>query len=70
MFALLLFTCQDPRFKDEVDRMLGATTNSLLCVPVLNADSDVIAVAQVINKHGTEICFTKDDEKVRIISEY
>ncbi|GLH00338.1 cGMP-specific 3',5'-cyclic phosphodiesterase [Gryllus bimaculatus] len=62
----LQVACEDPRFDDEVDRITGYHTDSLLCMPVKNAYDEVIAVAQVINKNpdldgGT---FTHKDEKM------
>ncbi|KAJ9586234.1 hypothetical protein L9F63_020143, partial [Diploptera punctata] len=56
----------DPRFDDEVDRITGYHTDSLLCMPVKNAYEEVIAVAQVINKNPDidNGQFTEKDEKV------
>ena len=54
---------QDARYNDEVDRITGYKTASLLCMPVRNAEDEVVAVAQVINKSNGKD-FTKDDEKV------
>lgn len=54
---------KDERYNDEVDRITGYTTVSLLCMPVKNADEDVVAVVQVINKTNDE-GFTKEDEKL------
>ncbi|GAB6031988.1 hypothetical protein CHUAL_010366 [Chamberlinius hualienensis] len=56
----------DSRYNDEVDRIIGYHTDSLLCMPVRNAYDEIIAVAQVINKNpriGSGE-FTKDDEKL------
>ena len=57
---------QDPRFDDQVDRVTGYHTDSLLCMPVRNAYDEIIAVAQVVNKNpdvdGGQ--FTSKDEKV------
>jgi dual 3',5'-cyclic-AMP and -GMP phosphodiesterase 11 len=44
--------------------MAGFTTDSLLCLPIRNAENDVIGVAQVINKNTPEGFFIEDDEKV------
>ncbi|XP_053408412.1 dual 3',5'-cyclic-AMP and -GMP phosphodiesterase 11A-like isoform X2 [Mercenaria mercenaria] len=54
---------KDPRYNDEVDRITGYTTASLLCMPVKNSDDDIVAVAQVINK-SNGVGFTKEDEKL------
>ncbi|UYV66294.1 GTF2IRD2 [Cordylochernes scorpioides] len=53
----------DPRYCDEVDRVTGYRTDSLLCLPLRNQETgEVFAVAQVVNKLNGE--FTPDDEKV------
>ena len=56
--------CQDPRYKDDLDRMVGYSTDSLLSMPIRSADGDIIGVVQVINKNAVDGFFTKDDEKV------
>nr|CAD7440053.1 unnamed protein product [Timema bartmani] len=58
--------CEDPRFDDEVDRITGYHTDTLLCMPIRNAYEEVIAVAQVINKNPDidNGQFTNNDEKV------
>ena len=59
---------QDPRYKDDSDKMVGYQTTSLLSMAIRNADNDVIAVVQVINKTTDECFFTREDEKVNIVS--
>lgn len=56
----------DPRFDDEVDKITGYHTDSLLCLPVKNTFDEVIAVAQVVNKNPNKDGghFTFEDEKV------
>lgn len=58
---------QDPRFDDQVDRIMGYHTESLLCMAVRNSHDEIIAVAQVINKNPDKDDghFTNKDEKVR-----
>lgn len=58
---------QDSRFDDEVDRIMGYYTSSLLCMPVKNSYEEIIAVAQVNNKNPDKDDghFTSMDEKVR-----
>ncbi|XP_071526785.1 dual 3',5'-cyclic-AMP and -GMP phosphodiesterase 11A-like [Panulirus ornatus] len=60
--------CEDPRYNDEVDRITGYHTDSLLCMPVKNSYDEIIAVAQVVNKSSDEDdscgCFTPKDEKM------
>lgn len=56
---------QDERFNREVDVQTGYRTKALLCMPIKDAAGDVIGVAQVINKHGSDQqSFTSTDEKV------
>jgi hypothetical protein len=45
---------QDSRYTDEVDRITGYKADSLLCMPIRNADDDIVGVAQVINKNSTQ----------------
>lgn len=39
----------DPRFNQEVDRMTGFRTRSILCVPVISRQGDSLGVVQVLN---------------------
>lgn len=55
---------QDHRFSDEIDKMTGYKTKSLLCMPIENSDGEIIGVAQAINKNPGGVLFTEDDEKV------
>ncbi|XP_067131816.1 dual 3',5'-cyclic-AMP and -GMP phosphodiesterase 11A-like [Centruroides vittatus] len=62
----LIEASEDPRYDDEVDRIRGYSTNTLLCMPIRNADDEIIAVAQVINKSPMSGCnrFVEEDEKL------
>lgn len=55
---------QDRRFSDEIDKLTGYKTKSLLCMPIRNSDGEIIGVAQAINKSSSGELFTEDDEKV------
>uniref|UniRef100_A0AAY4EY46 Phosphodiesterase n=1 Tax=Denticeps clupeoides TaxID=299321 RepID=A0AAY4EY46_9TELE len=55
---------QDHRFSDEIDKLTGYKTKSLLCMPIRNSDGEIIGVAQAINKSPEGALFTEDDEKV------
>ncbi|XP_070170695.1 dual 3',5'-cyclic-AMP and -GMP phosphodiesterase 11 isoform X3 [Polyergus mexicanus] len=55
---------KDSRFNREIDALTGYRTRALLCMPIKDCNSDVIGVAQVINKLGGEGQFTAQDEKV------
>ncbi|XP_068924583.1 dual 3',5'-cyclic-AMP and -GMP phosphodiesterase 11A [Petaurus breviceps papuanus] len=57
---------KDRRFNDEIDKLTGYKTKSLLCMPIRNSDGEIIGVAQAINKTPEGVPFTDDDEKVRL----
>lgn len=57
---------QDHRFSDEIDKLTGYKTKSLLCMPIRNSDGETIGVAQAINKSPGGALFTEDDEKVTV----
>ncbi len=60
---------QDTRFERDVDRRLGYKTNSLLCLPILNKDNQVVGVLQLLNKAGGP--FTASDEEfLRALSDH
>ncbi len=52
----------DPRYNQEVDRRTGYRTRSILTIPLLSFDDDLVGVAQVLNKRGG--VFGKDDESL------
>jgi dual 3',5'-cyclic-AMP and -GMP phosphodiesterase 11 len=62
----------DPRFNPQVDHDTGYRTNSLLCMPIKSGfdddgNSEVIGVAQVLNKSGQTTnghAFNEYDEKI------
>ncbi|XP_030436001.1 dual 3',5'-cyclic-AMP and -GMP phosphodiesterase 11A [Gopherus evgoodei] len=55
---------KDRRFNDEIDKLTGYKTKSLLCMPIRNNDGEIIGVAQAINKTPGGAPFLDDDEKV------
>ncbi|XP_067915102.1 dual 3',5'-cyclic-AMP and -GMP phosphodiesterase 11A isoform X3 [Heterodontus francisci] len=55
---------KDHRFSDEIDKLAGYKTKSILCMPIQNCDGEIIGVAQAINKNPAGVPFTDDDEKV------
>lgn len=57
-------TEQDPRFNQEIDRQTGYKTHSILSMPIVNYEGEVIGVAQIINKIDGDHEFTKQDEEV------
>lgn len=52
----------DERFNRDIDRKTGYRTRSILTVPLLDPDGDLIGVAQVLNKHDGP--FGTRDERV------
>ena len=52
---------QDPRFNREVDKLTGYRTRSILCVPMLSQNDEVVGVLQALNKLG-DAPFSPDDE--------
>ncbi|KAM3614631.1 uncharacterized protein V6R79_017220 [Siganus canaliculatus] len=54
----------DHRFSDEIDKLTGYKTQSILCMAICNSDGEVIGVVQAINKNPMGTPFTEDDEKV------
>ncbi len=40
----------DPRFSPRVDQILGFTTRSVVCVPLLNGNNHVVGAIELINK--------------------
>lgn len=57
---------QDHRFSDEIDKLTGYKTQTILCMAICNSDGEVIGVVQAINKNPMGTPFTEDDEKVRL----
>uniref|UniRef100_A0A3Q0SC83 Phosphodiesterase n=1 Tax=Amphilophus citrinellus TaxID=61819 RepID=A0A3Q0SC83_AMPCI len=55
---------EDHRFSDEIDKLTGYKTQSILCMAICNSDGEVIGVVQAINKNPIGTAFTEDDEKV------
>ncbi|KAK2903309.1 hypothetical protein Q8A67_008022 [Cirrhinus molitorella] len=55
---------EDHRFSDEIDKLTGYKTQSILCMAIRNSDGEVIGVVQAINKNPSGNPFTEDDEKV------
>jgi len=54
----------DPRFNPEVDKSTGYRTKTILCMPIINNNQEIIGAFQVINK--IDGVFTKNDEDLLI----
>jgi phosphoserine phosphatase len=52
----------DQRFNAAVDRRSGFRTRSILTIPLLGHDGELVGVAQVLNKRGGP--FTRQDEEI------
>lgn len=59
----------DFRFNPEVDRLTGYTTKSILTVPLLNHNDEVLGVFQALNK-DTGLFTSNDAEMLLLISNY
>jgi len=55
----------DPLFNREVDQRTGYRTRSMLCVPIMNSQSRVFAVAQLLNKNGGQPFEAMDEAHLR-----
>ncbi|APZ91473.1 sigma-54 interaction domain-containing protein [Fuerstiella marisgermanici] len=51
---------EDPRFNQEVDQRSGYRTRNLICVPLRDADGDVVGAFEGINRNDRQP-FTEDD---------
>ena len=54
----------DPRFNPEVDKNTGYKTKTILCMPIMNNNKEIIGAFQVLNK--IDGVFTKNDEDLLI----
>lgn len=54
----------DSRFNPEVDKKTGYRTKTILCMPIMNNNKEIIGAFQVINK--IDGVFTKNDEDLLI----
>jgi HD-GYP domain-containing protein (c-di-GMP phosphodiesterase class II) len=54
----------DPRFNPEVDKNTGYHTKTILCMPIMNNNREIIGAFQVLNK--IDGIFTKNDEDLLI----
>lgn len=54
----------DPRFNREVDKQTGFVTRSILAVPLVGVDGELIGVAQILNKRGGP--FGEEDQEIAL----
>ncbi len=48
--ALVADVQNDPRFSPRVDRLIGFTTQAVVCVPLLNAKNRVVGAIELVNR--------------------
>lgn len=60
----------DDRFNRSIDEKTGFHTRNILCMPIFNADKVVLAVAQLVNKRGTEPFHDSDEKSFEIFAAY
>jgi len=53
----------DPRFNPEFDKQTGYHTRSILCIPIISINGNLVGVIQVLNKKGGRV-FDKRDESL------
>lgn len=54
-----------PLFNPEVDRQTGYHTRNILCMPILNSQEQVVAVAQLLNRKGDRPFDEADEAQFR-----
>jgi sigma-B regulation protein RsbU (phosphoserine phosphatase) len=54
----------DARFNQSVDKQTGYRTRSILTIPLLGHDGELVGVAQVLNKRESPGMFTAEDEEI------
>ncbi|BFZ22439.1 hypothetical protein BsWGS_25478 [Bradybaena similaris] len=54
---------KDHRYNDELVKITGYQAETLLCMPIKNADGEIVGVAQALN-NNKEGGFSRDDEKI------
>lgn len=59
-----LVQIQDERFLPEFDKRTGYVTQSILCLPILSRQGNVLGVAEMVNKKSAAGGFTSSDEQV------
>eukprot|EP00730_Choanoeca_flexa_P004391 TRINITY_DN11680_c0_g1_i6.p1 TRINITY_DN11680_c0_g1~~TRINITY_DN11680_c0_g1_i6.p1 ORF type:complete len:616 (+),score=113.90 TRINITY_DN11680_c0_g1_i6:157-2004(+) len=52
----------DERFNRSVDEKTGFKTRNILCMPIFNAEKEVLAIAQLVNKRDGA-CFSPTDQQ-------
>lgn len=58
----------DQRFNRKIDMETGFKTKNILCLPILNSQQEVFAVAQVLNKFGDRPFDNEDEQKFFLLT--
>ena len=53
----------DSRFNKEVDKKTGYCTHSIIALPILSSEGDIIGVYQVVNKTTLSQAFSREDAR-------
>ncbi len=53
----------DPRFNQEIDKITGYRTSSILCAPLVNFEGKIVGVVEALNKFGDNP-FTSEDASI------
>ncbi len=61
-------TSGEQRFNPDIDKMTGYRTSSMLAVPLVDAQSTVFGVLQVLNRLGGGTFNTEDEAKLKTIA--
>lgn len=54
---------EDPRFNQAFDKESNYRTRTMLCLPMIGTNSELVGVIQVLNKKSNQ-CFDKEDEEL------
>ncbi|QKD81255.1 GAF domain-containing protein [Thermoleptolyngbya sichuanensis A183] len=56
---------QHPLFNPSIDRQTGYRTRNILCMPIFDTQDQVVAIAQLLNKRGTQPFDPQDEAHFR-----
>jgi adenylate cyclase len=58
---------EDSRFNQAIDKLTGYRTKTILCMPILDKESNCLGVIQAINKHG-DVFNARDEKRLKMFS--
>ncbi len=56
------------RFSDDVDRITGFETKSIICAPISNREDKIVGVIEVLNKRNEDRFTVEDEKTVKVLS--